>query len=143
MLLTLGLLGAGFALGLFAPLGRYAYGDTNGVPYRLDRLTGVQQYPSSSGWVTDDDLTKKVEARLAPEIARFSERVAQMRESQKLGALRKIDVMGRQVSAYYTDGRKEEYYAVDLQDPRLDDVRRIADRLIPASEGGTAGGMGE
>ena len=139
----LGLLGVGFALGLLAPFARYAYGDTTGVLYRFDRLTGVQQYPSSSGWVTNDEISKRVEARLAPEIARFSERVAQMREAQKSGALRKIDVTGRQVSAYYTDGRKEEYYALDTADPRLDDVQRIADRLTPPASGGTAGGTGE
>lgn len=112
------------------------YGEANGVPYRVNRLTGVQQYPSDEGWIREGEVAERAEAKIAPEVARFGERVAELRRGVEGKTVRKIDVAGRQVSAYFADGRKAQYYAIDMEDPRLADVVGLRNRLLGISTDG-------
>ena len=52
-------LALGFCIGAFAYPGPYAYGTTEkGVSYRVNRITGVQQFASSRGWVSERELIR-------------------------------------------------------------------------------------
>ena len=47
---------AGFAVGAFLFPGMYSYGTEKGVTYRVNRITGVEQYASSKGWVSQQEM---------------------------------------------------------------------------------------
>jgi hypothetical protein len=60
---------AGFLLAYSLPQaapqaeGRYMYDLNDGVPYRLDRQTGRQEYATDLGWMTQTEMTMLVESR--------------------------------------------------------------------------------
>ena len=47
----------GFGVGAFVYPGPYVYGNSNGASTRINRITGVEQYASSKGWVTREEAT--------------------------------------------------------------------------------------
>ena len=52
----------GFAVGAFVYPGPYVYGNSNGASTRINRITGVEQYASSKGWVSRGEYVKDVMA---------------------------------------------------------------------------------
>ena len=55
-LIPLACLAAGVALGAFVVPGPYVYGESKGAHFRVNRCTGVEQYASSKGWVSQQEL---------------------------------------------------------------------------------------
>lgn len=50
---------AGFAIGAFVYPGPYRYGEVKGATFRVNRLTGVQEYASSKGWVSEGKMMQE------------------------------------------------------------------------------------
>lgn len=49
---------AGIAIGAFLLPGPYVYGNVKGATTRVNRFTGVEQYASSKGWVTQEEAIR-------------------------------------------------------------------------------------
>jgi hypothetical protein len=50
----------GFAIGAFVFPGMYSYGTEKGMTFRVNRITGVEQYASSKGWVSQQEAINEV-----------------------------------------------------------------------------------
>ena len=48
----------GFGIGAFLYPGPYTYAPVNGGTMRVNRITGVEQYSSSHGWVSGEEAVR-------------------------------------------------------------------------------------
>ncbi len=58
-LLSLFFAAAGFGVGAFLYPGPYTYATANGSTARVNRITGVEQYASSKGWVSREQAVRE------------------------------------------------------------------------------------
>ena len=49
----------GFVVGAFVYPGPYRYGEVKGATFRVNRLTGVQEFASSKGWVSEREMMQE------------------------------------------------------------------------------------
>ena len=50
---------AGYGVGAFLTPGPYVYSDANGVRSRVNRISGVEQFASSKGWVNQQTMIRE------------------------------------------------------------------------------------
>lgn len=121
---------AGLAVAALYWPGLYIFGTIGSETFRVNRLTGVKEFSTASGWRTEQGMMREVEAQVRPEVARFDERIDEMIAAHRSGDLVDVQLQGRQVTAFYRDGSTGVYYAATPEDPRISQLQNAVGRRI-------------